>query len=417
VKAAFVDDVLMLGGTYERTLATVARYTQHVDCTAVALVFDPQFPAGTRRLAARGTPVHSVATRRELGLTRDACSGIERLFSPARWMRAGLVTKPQYQRKTIPVVTPREVILGRDDCSVESYAIEDGHLLWRIAPAVNRGKGSACELLLAPDGVLYSGNYAGFLTASRDGEVLWRHAHCLAFHSRPTLVDGRLYQNAEDWTGAPCGRLLCLDAVTGRLLWEVRHPEYGPTGVTVTDRLAITANNKPEVVAVSLDGEVRWRHAMVAHSRARLLVHGTHVLYLDEHGWLVRLDLETGEELQRVRFSTSSNHAELQVVDGVLVMTDNAWHLAGYDPGTFERLWVNRLRGACQWKPAVWRDLLVTQTVEGGFAATVAATGQKLWESTANGRWSTVPVGLSDRHAAVLSLDGRLTLHEMECGR
>jgi outer membrane protein assembly factor BamB/orotate phosphoribosyltransferase len=415
VKAAFVDDILMLGGTYRRTLETVTRYTPYIECVAVALVLDPYFPKGTRALAARGLPVHSVVDRQALGLSRDAAGSMGRPFAPAKWMRAGLVTRPQYQRKTVPIVTSEEVIVGLDDCSVASYAIEDGALRWRIRSPVARGKGSSCELLLAPDGTLYSGNYAGILTASRKGEVLWRYAYCLAIHSRPTLAAGRLYQNVEDRHGLePRGRLLCVDAATGRLLWEVQHPNYGPTGVEVVGNLAITAHNSLEVIAVSLEGEIRWRHAMKAHSRARVLVHEHAVIYLDELGWLVKLEAATGREMARRRFSTSSNHAEPLLVDGVIVVTDNAWHMAGYDARTLERIWVNRLRGPCQWKPAVSRGLLLTQTTTGGLAATVAATGEKKWESAANGRWGTGPIGLSDAHAAILSMDGRLTLHELE---
>jgi outer membrane protein assembly factor BamB len=138
------------------------------------------------------------------------------------------------------------------------------------------------------------------------------------------------------------------------------------------------------------------------------------VIYLDEKGRLVKLDLHTGQELARVPFSTSAAHSEPLLVDGVLVLTDYACHMAGYDPATLERLWVNRLRGACRWRPAVHKGYLLTQTTEGGLAATVARTGEKVWEAKHRWRWSASPMGVSSTHAAILSLDGRLTCHRLE---
>lgn len=414
VKAAFVDDVIMLGGTYRKALEAIAKVTDRIDCVAVALIFDSFHEQGSRSIAASGVPVYAVTDRREIGLTRDSLERVPRIFSPARWIKAGLVSKPQFPRKTVPLVTQSEVIVGLDNCTIASFGIEDGQERWKLVSPIRYGKGTSCELLLDDEGVLYSGNYAGILTASKDGRVLWQYALCLAIHSRPTLADGKLFQNVEDWIdGKPHGRLLCLDAKTGHLLWEVHHPHYGPTGVAVSGSIAVTANNAHEVVAVSFSGEVLWRHKQKALSRGRVLIHNTQVIYLDEGGELVRLDLQSGRELQRARFSTAANHAEPLLVDGVLVVTDSFCHLAGYNPDNFERLWINRLRGACQWRPAVHGLLLITQTTDGGLAATVAATGEKLWESMSP-RWGTGPVGLSSTHAAVLSMDGRLTCHELE---
>lgn len=413
-KAAFVDDVIMRGNTYRQTMETVSRYTDKIDCVAIGLVFDSFHSKGSRALAASGVPLYAVADRREIGLTRDSDRSVTAVISPALWLRARLVQKPQFQRKTIPLVTATEVICGLDDCAVEAYSVEDGSRLWRVDSPINRSKGSSCELLLAESGILYSGNYAGFLTASHQGDILWQVRISHAIHSRPTLVDGRLYQNVEDFDEAPRGRLLCLDATTGKLLWDVPHPNFGPTGVAVADGIAVTAHNNGEMVGVSLDGKKLWTHKMAALFRGRALIHRHKVLYVDEKGHLVKLDLATGEELDRVRFSTSGNHNEPLLVEGVLIVTDGVMHMAGYDPDTLERLWVNRLRGACSWKPAVHKGYLLTQTTDGALAATVAKTGQKVWETKHMWRWGTGPIGLSSTHAAILSLDGRLSFHRLE---
>lgn len=414
VKAAFVDDVITRGRTYRQTLDTVAQYTDQIECVAIGLVFDSFHPRGSRVLVASGMPVYSVVDRREIGLTRDSTRRVKNVFSPAIWMRAGLVTKPQFQRKTVPIVTENEVICGVDDCTVVSFNVEDGSTRWQLDSPIKRSKGSSCELLLDQTGILYSGNYAGFLTASRQGEILWRHRISHAIHSRPTLVDGRLYQNVEDFDNGPRGRLLCLEAATGELVWEVPHSNFGPMGVAVSQGIAVTSNNDKELIGVSLDGRKRWVHALASLCRGRVLIRNNEVFYLDEKGHLVKLDLHTGEELNRVRFSTSSNHSEPLLVDGILVVTDGVMHMAGYDPDTFERVWVNRLRGACCWKPAVHKGYLLTQTTEGALAATVASTGEKVWEVKHRWRWNTSPMGLSATHAAILSLDGRLTFHQLE---
>lgn len=414
VRAAFVDDVITAGGTFKRSLATLADYTDKIECVAIALVFDSFHPKGSRRLIAEGMPVYALMDRREIGLTRDSSRRVADVFSAPLWIRAGLVSRPQYQRKTVPIVTADAVICGLDDCSVEAYGVEDGQRLWRLESPFQRSKGSSCELLLSDEGILYSGSYAGLLTASRNGDIVWRYRIAHALHSRPTLVSGRLYQNVEDFQDRPLGRLVCLDAATGQLLWEVPHHHFGPTGVAVADGVAVTANNAAELIGVSLEGAVLWRHRMQAMMRGRALLLAGRVIYLDESGNLVKLDLHSGEEIQRTRFSKSAAHSEPLLVDGVLVVTDNSMHLAGYDPDTFERLWINRLRGACQWRPTVYKHYLLTQTTEGALAATIAATGEKIWERKRPYRWSTSPMGVSDTHAAIMSLDGRLTFHKLE---
>ncbi|MFI6147346.1 serine/threonine-protein kinase [Streptomyces sp. NPDC051109] len=105
------------------------------------------------------------------------------------------------------------------------------------------------EAAVGPDGVVYAVGVSGALIAVGAEREQWRLETGLAVTSRPVAADGRIHLTAPD------GRLLAVDAATGRLVGQTRpRPGDGRDGFTATLPAPVSAGGR--VYGTAPDGSV-----------------------------------------------------------------------------------------------------------------------------------------------------------------
>ncbi|MFF4847870.1 serine/threonine-protein kinase [Streptomyces sp. NPDC001194] len=105
------------------------------------------------------------------------------------------------------------------------------------------------EAAVGADGVVYAAGVSGALVAVGAEREQWRLETGLAVASRPVAADGRIHLTAPD------GRLLAVDAATGRLVGQTRpRPGDGRAGFTATLPPPVPAAGR--VYATAPDGSV-----------------------------------------------------------------------------------------------------------------------------------------------------------------
>lgn len=263
-----------------------------------------------------------------------------------------------------------------------------------------------------------------------------------AFNGNPTLLEfppavayGRLFLPTWD------GRLLALDAATGRVLWRHRSGRCGWGSPVIWRRLVITTyighkcaspipGDDGEVVAYSArTGAVRWRFPLGPCESSPLVVDGR-VYVGDWHSHVYALAAATGRP--RWRFTTAGAvKGSLAYDSGHVFIGDYAGHVYALDARTGRQLWRGSAQsrlggrgwfysspgvahgrvyigstdskvysfgertGRLRWSystgryvyasPAVWRDLVLVGSYDHVFYAFDAATGAVRWRFTANG--------------------------------
>ena len=187
------------------------------------------------------------------------------------------------------------------------------------------GKGTAG--IVAANGRVYSmGNEAEkdtiYCFDAKTGQVIWKHAFSLALdpnmfeggpRSTPTLDENRIY------TVSHYGDLWCLDAATGKKIWNLhykewggRRPEWGFAGSpTVAGNLLLCDVGGVGASTVALDkktGKVVWKSGDHKPGYASPVVtelegKPTVLVFKAEH--LVGYDLASGKELWSIGWKTS----------------------------------------------------------------------------------------------------------------
>jgi outer membrane protein assembly factor BamB len=168
---------------------------------------------------------------------------------------------------------------NRDNVSTEKELLDDWStppkLLWRAD-----GIGNGYASVVVANGVVYTmGNHAGrtmdvVAVGASDGQPLWRTSIGKArtggyagSRSTPTVDGNRLYAVHPD------GKLVCLTATAGELVWErdfedfhPRRPAHGfSESPLVDDGKVLCTPNNPDAAVVALDKETGreiWRCAV-----------------------------------------------------------------------------------------------------------------------------------------------------------
>ncbi len=160
----------------------------------------------------------------------------------------------------------------------------------------------------------------------RESGVVWKAEIPGQGTSSPVVSGGRVYLTTAEWSGAELGLdVVALELATGELVWrrrltarpeEKKHPLNSSASPTpVTDGKAIYAWFGSHLVALDLEGEVRWTHEIdpkyIEYSHygagaSPVLTEDAVVVFNDREtlapgkpGWMAAYDKENGEELWR----------------------------------------------------------------------------------------------------------------------
>lgn len=204
---------------------------------------------------------------------------------------------------------------------------------------------------------------------SATSHVAWKTAVPGQGWSSPVLVNGRLYlTSAEGDPALPSLHALCVDAATGRIVWNVevlrappeatrefhqKNSHASPTPI-VRDGVVYVHFGHMGTAALDLDGRVRWRQTAFAYAP----MHGNggspaligDLLVINCDGktdpFIAALDARTGElrwktarrTHARSKFSFSTPLA-IEVDGATQVISAASGFVAGYDPRDGRELW------------------------------------------------------------------------------
>jgi outer membrane protein assembly factor BamB len=157
-----------------------------------------------------------------------------------------------------PVVASGVVYIGSWDGHLYALRESDGSLLWNYdAGTIQVG---ACGLTFGIDstaavagGRVYFANGLAELHAvdAATGAAVWKTQladPALAFHvwASPTVFDGKIYVGLSSHCVNPCiqGKLVCVDANDGRVLWTFNAAPENSTGGAVWSSVAVDAGRK-----------------------------------------------------------------------------------------------------------------------------------------------------------------------------
>ena len=160
------------------------------------------------------------------------------------------------------------------------------------------------------------------------GAVLWTFPPegliATLFYSPPVTANGKVYVAAEVWHPRR-GRVYCLNAETGSLIWETEisggyYLRDCPMAVG-DEKVVVTMDDQEENTHYycldALSGEVLWTKVLPERSRGKLLLIQDGSVYIHKEHEVICLDLVTGIEMWR----TTVPHASY---DGDLVISGNS---------------------------------------------------------------------------------------------
>jgi outer membrane protein assembly factor BamB len=214
-----------------------------------------------------------------------------------------------------------------------------------------------------------------------DGEsnVAWRVAVPGRGWSSPVVADGRLYlttavaegDDPRAYDAPQVLRVLCLDAESGRTLWNVEvfrhdstpiHPKNSHASPTpiVDGRRVFVHFGTQGTASLTTDGEVVWRNRSIGYTPVHggggspALVGRSLIFSADgaSQPFVVALDRDTGEQLWRTprppadgnQFAFSTP-LPIDVAGRTQVVVPGANHVCSYDPDSGEELWRVRYPG------------------------------------------------------------------------
>ncbi|PYT08244.1 MAG: hypothetical protein DMF60_05170 [Acidobacteria bacterium] len=157
-----------------------------------------------------------------------------------------------------PIVADGVVYIGSWDGNMYALRERDGSVVWSFNAGTLRV--DACSTTYGIDSTaalsgsrLYFGTGRAQLIAvnAGDGQLIWRSQLAdpeQAFHifGSPTVFDGKIYVGLASHCVTPCitGRLVCVDANDGRVLWNYATAPDGSLGGAVWSSVAVDAGRQ-----------------------------------------------------------------------------------------------------------------------------------------------------------------------------
>lgn len=280
-----------------------------------------------------------------------------------------------------PVVVGGVAYLGHSGRSFDAVRVADGQFLWRV-PVRGRVYGTAAYV----DGLLVFGDDQGVVRALRpDGAEVWRFVAGYPVVTSPLATQGRVYVAVADQN------LFCLEAATGRPLWQYgrklphRNALWRGVGLAADDSRVFAGFADGGVVALDAElGTVLWRAEVSSGGLFGDVVAGPTVangrVYVGAfRGPAVCLDAATGKDLWRREVALGSGFA---VGDGrVYAGTADGSSLAlSADDGAI--LWETPLHGGAVATPVLAANALLVGTAKDSLVALDPASGTLLGRYT-----------------------------------
>lgn len=236
------------------------------------------------------------------------------------------------------VIYEDSVLVRTGDGNVHSLDIADGSSQWVYdrgnVPLLSlRGNGG----LLVAGGAVFLGTDDGRLVAlsSRDGATLWE-LPVSAGDGRTDIerladADGSLQlQDDVLFVGAYHGRMLAVDAVSGRPRWSNEFSSY--SGFDVADTTLVGIDDESVVWAfdTATGGNLWKQDALKWRWLSPPVIQGDYVIVGDIKGYVHWLDLDDGEVVARTQLSNDPIRARPVVVDDMVYVADIAGHVAAF---------------------------------------------------------------------------------------
>jgi len=240
------------------------------------------------------------------------------------------------------------------------------------------------------DGLVFAGtdddfhNYYGNLSAydAATGETVWYRVG-LEPRSTGAVANGTLYVAADyDDTAL---RFYAIDTATGDIDWQTSlstYPRYGASPVVAGDTVYLGVDDGTVYAFNTTDGSVRWTTALPDYVQSTPAVSGDTVYVGDYDGHLYALDTADGSE--RWNLSVDSYGASSPAIDGgtLYVAHDD---LVAVDLATHTVDWRTTLpSGVDDSDPAVRDGVVYVGNTDGTLSALSAATGDFLWNASAD---------------------------------
>jgi outer membrane protein assembly factor BamB len=195
------------------------------------------------------------------------------------------------------------------------------------------------------------------------------------------------------------------------VLWKHAHG-WWPPGSAAYDaarELVFAACNDESLVAARAgDGTIAWTARTEGLVRGRPVQCGSALIVATERGRLQCFDAASGDVVWTRRYGEGLAHQFLQVTADKVMVMDGKWHLSGFDLGTGELRWLNRLRSPGCWRPVAYGKYLVVLSRKGHLAVLDPEQEVKVWEGQIPGAYHQAPALAQGTLVAASSNSGLL---------
>lgn len=223
-----VDDLINSGKTIDK-IKKIAEDNQ-CNIVGIATIVDMDY-AGVRRYEATGHKVHSLFTRRELGITRKSKDDAPITRPELSWAildwNKGFV--PNYVHGE-PILYEDSIICGNDQSRISRIDINTGEIKWTVQ-APYHPKGITTDPVIDNNRIYFASYGSSLLheVSAFTGRILSRVQVGTSIHSTPIVTKDKIWVMSEVWNGKPGGLLVCLDRMTRKTIQSWLFEDYTPT--------------------------------------------------------------------------------------------------------------------------------------------------------------------------------------------
>jgi outer membrane protein assembly factor BamB len=202
-----------------------------------------------------------------------------------------------------PCVAGGLVYCGAGDDGLYCLTADAGKVVWHFEGLhVDTNPTVLADRVYAGSGVgdIYN-SPAIFCLDAGTGKEVWRIPVHLPVFGSPTVDGGRVFYglgNGDFLTSAdnPAGAVLCVDAATGRRLWQFDVPDGVHVRPAVgAGRVYFGARNHDVYCVSATDGQLIWHHTVGSPVVASPALHAGRVCFAATHGQLWCCHAETGD--------------------------------------------------------------------------------------------------------------------------
>lgn len=403
-RVVLLDDLVNSGETQKQALSILEPC--RVEVVAVGAVLDYE-RAGATWLESQGIPLEALFTLRELGLSLDLPRAQGRHPQAWKWgpLNHGRYSAP----KSSPLVTPEGIVVGSDAGFLVSLGL-DGRERWRIMLR-DRERGTH-STPLAYRGRLYFGAYDGYVYCvdAESGRLIWdrRLGQWVGSSAAADPEADRIFIGVE--YGEAGGSLFALDAETGRPVWELKARHYihsAPAFDPERRQVLVGANDHAVYAADAETGALRWRFVTGGPVKGDPVLDTEGRCFVGSgDGFLYALDATTGALRWKRQLGASLQVRPLIDEDRVIAGGSSS-RLVAMDRESGEVRWMATTGGPIVGGAAVFGESVAVGSMDGTLYLFDRWTGEHVDGLTTAGPIMTTP-GVGAGLCVFPSFDGGL---------